>query len=78
MDYLLRDSLHTGVKYGQFDLHRLVHTLTFTRDPETGDPVVALEAGVVHAAEGLILARYFMFQQVYYHPVRRVYDHHLR
>lgn len=78
MDYLLRDSLHTGVKYGQFDLHRLVHTLTFTRSPETDDPVVALEAGGIHAAEGLILARYFMFQQVYYHHMRRIYDHHLR
>lgn len=78
MDYLLRDSLHTGVKYGEFDLHRLVHTLTFARSPETGDPVVALEAGGVHAAGGLILARYFMFQQVYHHPVRRIYDHHLR
>lgn len=78
MDYLLRDSLHTGVKYGQFDLHRLIHTLTFVREPETGGPLVALEAGGVHAAEGLILARYFMFQQVYYHHVRRIYDHHLR
>lgn len=78
MDYLLRDSLHTGVKYGQFDLHRLAHTLTWVRHPATDDPVVGLEVGGVHAAEGLILARYFMFQQVYHHAVRRVYDHHLR
>lgn len=76
MDYLLRDSLHTGVRYGYFDLHRVVRTLSFV-ESETGEPAVALEVGGVHAAEGLILARYFMFQQVYCHPVRRVYDYHL-
>lgn len=27
MDYLLRDSLHTGAAYGRFDLHRLVQSL---------------------------------------------------
>lgn len=77
IDYLLRDSLHTGVKYGHFDADRFIHTLTFIEHPETGDPVVALKKGGVHAAEGLVLARYFMFQQVYFHKVRRVYDHHL-
>lgn len=77
IDYLLRDSLHTGVKYGQFDADRFIHTLAFIAHPETGDPMVALEKGGVHAAEGLLLARYFMFQQVYFHKVRRIYDHHL-
>ena len=27
MDYLLRDSLHTGVAYGRFDHYRLIDTL---------------------------------------------------
>jgi hypothetical protein len=78
MDYLLRDSLHAGVRYGQFDVHRLVNTLTIIRHPETENPVIALERGGLHAAEGLLLARYFMFQQVYYHRVRRIYDWHLK
>jgi HD superfamily phosphohydrolase len=30
-----------------------------------------------HAAEGLIVARYFMFTQVYFHKTRVIYDHHL-
>lgn len=77
IDYLLRDSLHVGVKYGEFDSERFIHTLTLIEHPDTGGPVVALEKGGVHAAESLLLARYFMFQQVYYHKVRRVYDHHL-
>lgn len=77
IDYLLRDSLHAGVKYGQFDASRLIQSLTFVEDPETGDPVIALDRGGIHAAEGLILARYFMYQQVYFHKTRRIYDHHL-
>lgn len=77
MDYLLRDSLHSGVKYGEFDLDRLIRTLTFVREDDMEGPVVAVEQGGVHAAEGLILARYFMFQQVYCHPLRRMYDEHL-
>jgi HD superfamily phosphohydrolase len=32
----------------------------------------------VQAAEALILARYFMFTQVYFHKTRVAYDHHLR
>ena len=27
MDYLLRDSYHAGVQYGNFDLHRLINTI---------------------------------------------------
>jgi HD superfamily phosphohydrolase len=31
----------------------------------------------IHSAEALGLARYFMYEQVYFHHVRRVYDLHL-
>ena len=76
-DYLLRDSYHVGVRYGHFDLDRLLTTLTAIEDPETGSPVLAIEEGGQHAAEGLIIARYMMFTQVYYHRTRRAYDKHL-
>ena len=33
--------------------------------------------GGVHSAEALFLARYFMYEQVYFHPVHRMYDIHL-
>jgi len=78
MDYLQRDSIYCGVRYGRFDNDRLIETLTLIKDPAGGNPVVAIEKDGVHAAEGLILARYFMFSQVYFHRVRRAYDHHLR
>lgn len=77
MDYLLRDSLHTGARYGQFDVSRLIHTLTVVSD-DTGSPRLAIESGGLHAAEGMLLARYFMFQQVYFHSIRRIYDLHLK
>jgi len=89
IDYLLRDSLHTGVAYGRFDHHRLIQTLRIMRVPsspgdegeETGDrPEAALgiERGGLESSEALMLARYLMFSQVYYHPTRLIYDAHLR
>lgn len=33
IDYLIRDSHHTGVSYGRFDYHRLLHTLEFAMLP---------------------------------------------
>jgi len=80
MDYLLRDSLHAGVVYGKFDQYRLIDTLRIL--PETGDesaaPVLGIESGGLESAEGLLLARYFMYSQVYFHRVRRAYDFHLQ
>ena len=77
IDYLLRDSHHAGVAYGRFDHHRLLDTLRILPSKESGAPVLGLEAGGLHSAEALLLARYFMFSQVYFHPVRRAYDEHL-
>lgn len=78
MDYLLRDALHSGAAAGRFDYHRLLNTLTVILHPITGTPVLAIEKGGLHAAEGLFLARYFMFLQVYFHNVRKIYDRHLQ
>ena len=79
IDYLLRDSLHTGVAYGRFDHLRLLDTIRILpRGSNSDSPALGLEEGGVHTAESLLLARYFMFMQVYYHRVRAAYDVHLR
>ena len=79
MDYLLRDSHHAGVAYGKFDHHRLVDTMRILPDSQQADePALGVESGGIHSAESLLLARYFMFMQVYYHRVRVAYDFHLR
>jgi HD superfamily phosphohydrolase len=83
MDYLLRDSHHAGVPYGRFDQYRLVDSLRVLRMPagetdEQPDPALGLDVGGMHIAEAMLLARFFMFSQLYFHPVRRIYDIHLR
>ena len=78
MDYLLRDSHHIGVAYGRFDHYRLIDSLRILYDPETDLPKLGIEEGGLYSAEALLLARYFMYIQVYFHPVRRIYDIHLK
>lgn len=77
MDYLLRDSYHAGVQYGKFDLHRLINTIRAIPFQQK-DPRLGISEGGIHAGEGLVLARYFMFTQVYFHKTRVAYDVHLR
>lgn len=76
MDYLSRDSLHCGVGYGNFDYLRLLETLRAKRSAE-GGLELCLERGGIHTLEAMILARYWMFTQVYYHKTRRIYDIYL-
>ncbi|HEX9743000.1 MAG TPA: HD domain-containing protein [Nitrospiraceae bacterium] len=76
MDYLLRDSLHAGVDYGKYDWRRLVNSVVAVTFEDKG-PRLGVDEGGWHSAEGLILARYFMFTQVYFHKTRSVFDHHL-
>jgi hypothetical protein len=86
MDYLLRDSLHAGVAYGRFDAERLISTLRVVPEPrrdqaepvEMAPPALGCERGGLLSAEQLVLARYFMFSQVYHHPTRLAYNEHLR
>jgi HD superfamily phosphohydrolase len=65
MDYLLRDSKMCGVTYGQFDLDRLIQTITVF------DGHVALTDKGIHSAEEFLLARYFMYWNVYFHKATR-------
>lgn len=69
MDYLLRDARMCGVRYGEYDLPRLVECIV----PGPTGGVAVLHKGL-HAVEGLLLARYSMFQQVYFHRTRRALD----
>jgi hypothetical protein len=79
MDYLLRDSYHAGVEYGKFDRSRLINTLRILPSTyeDTDEPALGLESGGLESSEGLMIARYFMYKQVYLHSIRRAYDIHL-
>jgi hypothetical protein len=50
---------------------------TAESEEKSTEPALGLLIGGIHSAEALLLARYFMFAQVYYHPVRIAYDYHL-
>ncbi len=75
-DYLLRDSLHIGVSYGLYDRNRLISCMTIGKT-ETDALVLAIQEGGWHIAESLVIARYQMFLQVYFHKTRRIYDYHI-
>lgn len=62
-DYLIRDSLMTGVKHGVFDLERLIYCL---RLDGPGRRLMVSSSGV-HAVEKYLESRYHMFRQVYQH-----------
>lgn len=106
MDYLLRDSYFTGVRYGTYDQLWLLSNIEAV--VVDGASEVAGAAGVrgVNGAAGIagiagiagvagiarlavdmralpafehfLLARYHMFQMVYYHPISDAYDATLR
>ena len=77
MDYLLRDSLFCGVEYGRYDLERILDTVRPLEDPETGAWGLGIDQGGVHAFEALVLARYYMFTQVYFNVTGKVLELHL-
>lgn len=72
MDYLLRDSLYCGVNYGKYDIDRLLCSLTI--DVKDDVPRLAIDYGGLKVFEEFVLARYFMFTEVYFHRTRRYFD----
>jgi uncharacterized protein len=67
MDYLLRDSLMTGAKYGLYDLEWIINALQIDQE---GDRIYVAARGVF-AVEEYLQARYYMFRQVYFHRTLR-------
>lgn len=76
MDYLLRDSLYCGVRYGSYDLERLLDTVVALEDPDHGHQRIGVDRGGVHALEALVLARYYMFTQVYFNATGKAMELH--
>jgi uncharacterized protein len=67
MDYLLRDSLMTGAKYGIYDLEWIINALAID---EESDRIYVAARGL-YAVEEYLQARYYMFRQVYFHRTLR-------
>jgi HD superfamily phosphohydrolase len=67
MDYLLRDSLMTGAKYGIYDLEWIINALAIDEDADR----IYVEARGLYAVEEYLQARFYMFRQVYFHRTLR-------
>jgi HD superfamily phosphohydrolase len=75
MDYLLRDSYYCGVAYGQYDMDWLISSMGVTH--KNGALVFTISENGVRAFEDLLLARYHMIDQVYYHKTKMGFTHYL-
>ncbi|HEV7699887.1 MAG TPA: HD domain-containing protein, partial [Pyrinomonadaceae bacterium] len=74
MDYLLRDSLMTGAKYGVYDLEWIIKSIEIN---EAADHLYVSAPGI-YAVEDYLQARYYMYRQVYFHRTLRAAEAVLR
>ena len=65
MDYLVRDSFHTGAGYGSVDVHRLLYAM------DVIDDGLAVNRSAVATLESLLLARFESFRTIYFHKASR-------
>ena len=63
MDYLLRDSHYTGIKYGQFDREYILANLV-TFDAGQGQVAFGVRENAAHAVEDFLIARFSWYSQV--------------
>lgn len=72
MDYLMRDSRHTGVQLGKLDLDRLIDTISYTHSG-----IIVEDKGII-SLENFYISRLHMYQAVYYHKTILGYELFLR
>jgi len=65
LDFVVRDTYHTGAEYGYVDIFRLIHTLDVLGEN------LAVDLGALSALESFILARVESFKSIYFHRVGR-------
>jgi len=63
MDYLLRDSHYTGIKYGQFDREYILANLV-TYDAGQNQLAFGVRENAQHAVEDFLIARFSWYSQV--------------
>jgi HD superfamily phosphohydrolase len=65
LDFIVRDTYHTGAEYGYIDIFRLIHAL------DVLDEDLAVDLGALSALESLMIARIESFKSIYFHRVGR-------
>lgn len=65
LDFVVRDTYHTGAEYGFVDVFRLIHTF------DVLDGNLAADMGALSTLESFIIARIESFKSIYFHRVGR-------
>jgi len=65
LDFLVRDSYHTGAGYGSIDIYRLIYTFGII------DGELAVDYTALPTLESFLIARIQSFRTIYYHKVSR-------
>jgi len=65
LDFIIRDTYHTGALYGNIDIFRIVDMV------DVLDEDLAVDIGALSALESFILARVESFKSIYFHRVSR-------
>ncbi|MEM3665678.1 MAG: HD domain-containing protein [Candidatus Bathyarchaeia archaeon] len=65
LDFVVRDTHHTGAEYGYVDVFRLIHALDVLGEN------LAVDLGALSALESFIIARIESFKSIYFHRVGR-------
>lgn len=67
MDYLLRDSLMSGVQFGQTDIFRIINNMAIKKRPKLGKYEIAIHARALGNIEDMLDARFKMYKWFYQH-----------
>ncbi len=63
LDFLLRDSLYSGVCYGHIDLNFLISNIVFDDNAKR----IAIDKKAINALEHFVISRYYMYNNITYH-----------
>lgn len=78
LDYLLRDSYQTGVKYGLVDLQYLIRLLIVVDDPDLpnkeNQKVLVCNQKGQHVVEHFLMSRYFHYSQIIFHKTNAAFE----
>lgn len=75
LDYLVRDSLNTGLPYGRVDLNYIVNNLELTGEKEKE---VVVREKAKNSIEHMLMGRYFMFNTIYMHKTVFAFEEIIR
>ena len=73
LDYLMRDSVATGVSFGMYNLERLFAMLELNDEGQ----IIIREKGL-QSIEQVVIALYMQFTRVYFHKTVRCYEYMLK